>query len=438
MTAGALLLMLAGSASAWHLLSYGSRYNQLISTEDSYNNMKKALKENGLDSVALEDIVDYAFDNNLLTSEQKKKYYNIAKDIGTIDKYYVDQGEQTGILDSMGDQLAQYSQFLSKKYGKTGQEFYDLITQNAESFIRYKTDGKITGESIANAMLSGTPNYTVTAPNYLELPDLPELQDVDPVKRWTGPELAEFHEIPYDIAEYYDALKQGNEAAVDYAKYQNAQANETSMFSDTENHANYLDNIRNTRADAIANGATLGAKYANELLANKEAISNYADAQQDVANQAMSVLESPINANARTMTSTREYFDKLALSIEDVINQLYYNDTVRFGQDWLNNATRYKAGIDEYGGILNANANMYASYVQNKAAADAANAKNKAQADDYAFLFDNVLLPASDYNVNKAMYLFDDVMQRNQTGNTRNQNFIANSKTYNPGKTYIE
>lgn len=406
-----------------------ARKGIMTNTKDSFNQMQTAFKNNGLDGVTFEQLIAEAYNQGYITKDQYKKYKPIATDAANIVDYYKDQASHDDVWDFITDYTSNVAGTFSKKYGKTGQEFYNLMTEFAPRFIKERTNGNITGESIANAMLSGTPNYTVTAPNYLDLPDLPELQDVDLVKRWTGPELAELHEIPYDIAEYYDALKQGNEAAVDYARYQNAQANEASMFGDTENQANYLDSIRNTRADAIANGATLGAKYANELLANKEAISNYSGAQQDVASQAMSVLESPINADARTMTSTREYFDKLALNIEDVINQLYYNDTVRFGQDWLNNATRYRSGIDEYGNILNANANMYANYVQNKAAADAANARNRAQADDYAFLFDNVLMPRNNYNPNAAYYDMVDYLTKNQTGYNAHTNLINN--TYN-------
>jgi len=422
------LLAATGAVTTYNVGNI-ARKGVMTNTKDSFNQMQTAFKNNGLDGVTFEQLISEAYNQGYITKDQYKKYKPIATDAANIVDYYKDQASHDNAWDFITDYTSNVAGTFSKKYGKTGQEFYNLMTELAPRFIKERTNGNITGESIANAMLSGTPNYTVTAPNYLDLPDLPELRDVDPVKRWTGPELAEFHEIPYDIAEFYDALKQGNEAAVDYARYQNAQANEASMFGDTENHANYLDNIRNTRADAIANGATLGAKYANELLANKEAISNYADTQQDVANQAMSVLESPINADARTMTSTREYFDKLALNIEDVINQLYYNDTVRFGQDWLNNATRYRAGIDEYGNILNANANMYASYVQNKAAADAANARNRAQANDYAFLFDNVLMPRNNYNVNSAYYDMVDYLTKNQTGYNAYNNLISN--TYN-------
>lgn len=422
------LLAATGAVTTYNVGNI-ARKGIMTNTKDSFNQMQTAFKNNGLDGVTFEQLISEAYNQGYITKDQYKKYKPIATDAANIVDYYKDQASHDNAWDFITDYTSNVAGTFSKKYGKTGQEFYNLMTELAPKFIKERTNGNITGESIANAMLSGTPNYTVTAPNYLDLPDLPELQDVDPVKRWTGPELAEFHEIPYDIAEFYDALKQGNEAAVDYAKYQNAQANEASMFRDTENRANYLDSIRNTRADAIANGATLGAKYANELLANKNAISDYADAQQDVANKAMAVLKSPINANARTMTNTREYFDKLALNIEDVINQLYYNDTVRFGQDWLNNATRYRAGIDEYGNTLNANANMYANYVQNKAAADAANARNRAQADDYAFLFDNVLMPRNNYNTNAAYYDMVDYLTKNQTGYNAYNNLISN--TYN-------
>lgn len=426
MSIGTIIGLLAAGAATTFDIGNLSRVKTREQTTKAFNDMQKAFKEYGLGNVDFKQLIAEAYDQEYITEEQRHKFDTMAKEAESILKYYDDQSKHESLWDRFTDNLAYFTNVFDKKYGKTGREFYEFMTSYAPEFVKFKTNGEITGESIANAMLSGTPNYTVTAPNYLDLPDLPEIQDVDPVKRWTGPELAEFHEIPYDIAEYYDALKQGNEAAVDYANYQNAQANEASMFGDTENHANYLDSIRNTRADAIANGATLGAKYANELLANKEAISNYSGAQQDVASQAMSVLESPINADARTMTSTREYFDKLALNIEDVINQLYYNDTVRFGQDWLNNATRYRSGIDEYGNILNANANMYANYVQNKAAADAANARNRAQADDYAFLFDNVLMPRNNYDPNASYYDYIDLMSQNQTGLNKYDNLLNN------------
>lgn len=399
---------------------------QAAKTDATYDQMKASFKKYGLEDVDWTQIINEAYTNGNLSKADKDRFMKVAAYANEIEAYYEDQAHTDGVLDWIGDRFQNVATVFQDKYGKDGEDFFKFMWQNAENYVKDKTHGQITGDSIAQAWMSGSPDYSINSPDYLADPGEYQIKDVEPVKRWTGPELAAFHDIPYDVAEYYDILKEGTAAAVKHAEYQNAQANEASMFQDTALHSNYLDSIRDTRAEAISKGATAGAKYANELLLNKENISNYANNQLAVAQQSVDNLADPLYQDAYARTTTRNYFDSLAMNLEDVINQLYYNDSVRFGQDWLNEATRYSAQQNLRGQVAGANANMYANYMANKAAVDAANNSKYAQANDYAFLYDNILLPKNNYNATKAYYDLVDYLQLNQTGRTGYQNLINN------------
>ena len=242
-----------------------------------------------------------------------------------------------------------------------------------------------------------------------------EQLEVDPVKLWTGQELADLHTLNFDPNSYYDLVKQGTSAGVDYSKYTSDQLAHAAGVDDTKNVTSYLDAIRNTKAESLAAGATLGARAANEILANTESINNYANNQSTVAQNRFNAVNDALLTDAQARLTAKSYYENLAKSLSNDSALLYANDTDRFGQEMLSNAEMYKADQELRGQRAYSNASMYANYVQAAANINAANAGMKAQADEYAWVFDR-FLGANNGDVPSAVKDFDQYIIGRYTG----------------------
>lgn len=248
-----------------------------------------------------------------------------------------------------------------------------------EMFKNYKTGG-------ANAP-SASMSYAA-APNYDDV-NFENFQfKVDPVKLWTGQELAELHNINYNPDYYYDLIKRGTTAEVDRAKFESALMNEASMVQDTANVTSYLDNIRNTKAEAISTGATAGAQAAAEVLSNKEAINNYAQNQASVANARYNAVDAALEADANARLSANDYFNSLATALGQDILTLYANDTDRYGQEWISNSELYKADQELRGQRAYNNASMWAAQADANSAIDALKVSADNIWNEYAYMYD--------------------------------------------------
>ena len=201
---------------------------------------------------------------------------------------------------------------------------------------------------------------------------------------------------------YYDLIKAGTSAAVDLANYTSAQQAHAANVDDTKQVTSYLDSIRNTKANAIAEGATLGARRANELLANVDSINNYATNQANVAQERFNTVDKKLLADAQANLTARSYFDQLAQTLSGHSNTLYANDTDRFGQDWLSNAEFYTADQNLRGQRAYANASMYANSLKANASINATRQAAMQEADEYKWVFDNYLR-ANDNNIPKTV-----------------------------------
>ena len=411
----------------------------------TYENYQKALKAYGLEDYTLEDVVTelhnlgYITDAEYAQAEdsfrgyidsQNSKYGKYLSDVITDKKDYnfwdalaATWGD--GIIPNGGGLTYVARNFFNDD--KEGRELLTKITNNLgklstdpNNFYNYLTRISEGGDLAPSASIAG-----VAAPNYMDTSFANYQREVDPVKLWTGQELADLHNIDYNPDNYYDLIKRGTVAEVDRANFESALMNEASMINDTANVTSYLDNIRNTKAEAISTGATAGAQAAAEVLSNKEAINSYAQNQAAVADARYGAVENALLADANAKVSAREYFNNLANTLGQDILTLYANDTDRFGQDMLSNAEFYTADEALRGQRIRSNADMWAAQATANSAINASRVQADATTNEYAWVF-NAMLNKYDGDFNSAKRDFQRYMNSRYTGYTNYMDLYEN------------
>lgn len=371
---------------------------------DSYSAYKNTL-----------DAIDYDMDTkyliqtlemrNVITSKQAEEYIKLVDDA---EKAY---GNGHGWDDTF------YNLSTNKKKHAKVKELYDVLAANIPEVAIYtKQLADTTTEELKNSFYDAIPEIAdIPAPSYLDTNFTGVQRDVKPVKLWSGQELADLHKLDYNPDTYYDLIKNSAEAQVDLANYTSDQLNNASMVGDTQNVTSYLDSIRNTKANAIASGATLGQRAANEVLANTEVLNNYSNNQAAVAQERLATVDEALLANAQAKLTARQYFDSLAQSLANDSILLYANDTERFAQDLASNAEMYRADQELRGQRAYANAQMAGAYAQAQAAVNAARNSMKDSANEYAWILDR-FIGANNGNVAAGYKDFDKYIFSKYTG----------------------
>lgn len=379
---GILLLAIAGVEEtvrrSVNANTYGSRQNT-----DYRTYVRKTLKDQGYaDDTPLKDIVYEKYLQGEISVDQYKRAIEVCD---KIDKHYGTDSISFGKL---------WDLFFTKEstYKEIDQLFKDIIADEPQNKIDLKKLSTLEGlESLNNI----SDIKDMPAPDYLDTTKTAELKNVDPIKWWSGQELADLHNLNFDPNYYYDLIKQGTEANEDLAHYTSNQLNNGSLTDDTAQITSYLDAIRNNRAEAIANGATAGAQAANELLSNLNAFNTYDTTQRDLFSNRFNTVNEQLLEDASAGVTAREYFDTLAKALADDSMGLYSNDAERYGADWAANAARYVADQNVLGARILANANMNAAYTAGQAYIDSARTKANTDKNEYLWLFKNNLIANS-------------------------------------------
>lgn len=270
---------------------------------------------------------------------------------------------------------------------------FDEIGKFSDDFAyRIKNLTYKSPKEIGDAIRSGAPSIAgAKKPEYFDESFNPEEIDEDPVHLWTNPELAELYDMNYDKQHYYDQIKAATGAQVDLDRYGNEQALTALNSGDTRLQASYLDSIRNNRSAAIAKGATAGAQAAADVLTNLENIQNYSANQAAYAQNAWENIGQDLRTDAQANLTARNYFDQLAGNLMDKSAKYYASDNARLRAQREANGSIFASEADKVRGIMNANAQMEANYIQANAAINAVRAGVQARANEYAWLFENAL-----------------------------------------------
>ena len=417
MSVAMLLLMAATSGGMIYSAAKGVSEGKL---ENSYEQYKKVIKHNNLDSLSTKDIIEDLWQGGVI---DEREYKNSLR---TIDKL-----ENTAHSGTKTFKELWQSVFTSPRTQNEGAELYKLIAANAQYLNSNKAksyDDLV--KAVNDSFYAGLPTIAdAPTPQYLDTMFAGTQVDVADAKKWTAPELAELHNINYDMEHYYDLIKQSTEADVDLGAYTNRQLDTLANSQDTKNVTSYLDSIRNAKAEALANGATMGAKAAAEVLANSEAIASQANTQAQLANTKAKNMDSLLQADAGAHLSARQYYDQLARSLVTDATNLYTYDVDRYGQELLTNAELYKADQNLRGARLLANAEMFKAQQDANAQIAANKAAIQKESDEYSWLF-NTALRAYDGDTNKAFHLVDDYIFRRytETDRTKHINNLINEK----------
>lgn len=376
--------------------------------QNEYDNYQQVIKNNNLDSLSTREIIEDLWSAGVIDEQTYNKSLS-----------QIDQLESTTGGDKSIRGLLKYFS-LSPSAMRNGQELYKTIAtyapylngHNAQSYDELV-------KAINDSFYTGLPTIAdAPSPQYLDtMFEGTQVEVTDP-KKWTAPELAELHNINYDMDHYYDLIKQSTEANVNLGEYTNRQLETLANSQDTKNVTSYLDSIRNAKAEALANGATMGAKAAAEVLANSEAIAAQANTQAQLANTKAQNMDALIQADAEAKLSARQYFDQLAQSLVTDATNLYTYDVDRYGQELLTNAELYTADQNLRGARLLANAEMWANQQSVNAQIAANRATAQAEADQYSWLFNNALR-AYGGDTNKALHFVDDYIFKTYQGTDR-------------------
>lgn len=349
-------------------------------TYDSYLKYQDALKQNGFDNSDMRNILDDLYSGHNISYLQYKDAMN------TIDRANKAYGNGLGWDDWW------YNASTSAKTHKQNKELYDMLAENIPK-LNYNNANTKDIMNTLNGILQGSmPAISgPAAPSYEDTSFGNYQREVDPVKLWTGKELADLHGIDFDPDIYYDLIKKGAEAEVSLQEFKNAISNDTSMKQDSNKVNTYLSSIRNNKSQAIADGATAGQRAANELLSNISALSDYSTEQKEIADASLKGIEDATLKNAQAKITANDFYTNIAKSLAKDSAALYENDTYRYGQDMLSNAEFYTADEALRGARAVANANMYADYVAAAANVNAARSSMQSKTDEYSWVFNNFL-----------------------------------------------
>ena len=332
-------------------------------------------------SLTAQDIVEEMYMGGQLDN---KEYKSALKTIREIEKQ---NGTTLGINDK---DLVLLRNAFSDKKTKNTIGLYDKLASTVSTMKMTNYEDIV--KELQNGLAGNAPQTgPVAAPNYLDVNFKGYQRNVDPVKLWTGQELADLHSLDFNPDNYYDLIKKGTSAAVDLANYTSDQMNQASMVNDSKNLVSYLDNIRNNKANAVSKGATLGAKRAGELLNNVQNLSNYARSQAENTATRYDTVGDKLLADSQAQLKARNYFDQLARTLSQDSALLYANDSERYFQDQRYNGDLYAADQALRGARLDANSQMYGSYLTNNANIAGANAGARADNDEYAWVLNNAL-----------------------------------------------
>lgn len=241
--------------------------------------------------------------------------------------------------------------------------------RNATMYLENHIEDYISG---AISSLPGIP-----APSYEDVNFVGQRIQETPAYLMRGQEMADLYKMNYDPNYYYDLIKQGTEANVALAQYENEQAWNAAAQTDEAQRLSYLDSLRNTKSEAIAKGATEGSIAANEVLNNLNSINSFLAVKSNVATNTFNNMQQPLLDNSQARLTADTYYNSLAniMATNALLN--YSSDVDRYGQEMLSNAEMFTA--DQYlrGQRSLANANMASAYnqaaAQRAAAADSIN-----------------------------------------------------------------
>ena len=382
--AGLATLIIGGSILLTDSIIQGVRKPHQEDLKNQYNNFYDNLSKSPLKDYDVYEVLGKMWTEGVIDEE----YYN--KSIKNLEKWE-NAMNTTGFWDGVTDIVRGGT--IDKKTLNNLSELYKKMADYDKDVAGYTSALlDLSGDDVKNAFTSAVPNIPdAPAPQYFDTAITPYQIDVEPAKIWTNQELADHHNINYDLNNYYNLIKQGTEAGVNLGEYQSAQIANAALQDNTASNVTYLDSIRQNKANAMAEGATLGAKAANDLLANMNTLQTFSGNQATAAQNRYNAVDAYLQADAQAKLQANNYFTNLASSLWNDSASLYYADTDLSSQGYQTNATLHGADRNLAGQNAYLNGQMAGNYAATQAAINSAKSGAQAQADEYAWVFDRFL-----------------------------------------------
>ena len=426
-TIASIALLVAGGLAVkefgqegWKNIS-GNEDNLKNSISNFYNN----LNNSPLKNISVYDVVGKMYLENQL---DEKEYNQAIKLLQRTEDAYSVTGDNIFAKgwDFVTDQFKKMS--INNKDTKELTKLYEKMTAYDKTVAGYTNDAlRLSGDDIRNLFTSGVPEIKdAPAPQYFDTDIDPYQIDVEPAKIWTNQELADHHNINYDLNNYYDLIKQGTEANVDLGKYQSNQIANAALQNNTEANVSYLDSIRQNKANAMAEGATLGARAAQDLLANMNSVNAFAENQNTAAQERYNAVDAYLQADAQAKLQANKYFTNLASSLWNDSASLYYSDTDMSSQGYKTNADLHAADRNLAAQNAYLNGQMAGNYAAAQSAINASRTQANAQLDEYAWLFER-MYNANNYDLGTTIRDMNNYIFHGYTGYEKPFDFLLDN-----------
>lgn len=384
---GATLAALTGiTAESGVINSLVNTAPNLKEQASSSNNINSKIK-NVDNTLTIQQVAEAVKNTGAITPEEYNtamKYYNAQYENDAVSAFLKQTGYVTSDL---------FSDILP--FGTNSEKTKNTIIKVNSAIEKYLDNlpgvTKADGKTIYNNLLS-TGTTSVPSPKmYKTIDPTADMIDVDDPYWWRGRDMAELYNLDYDIDTYYDLIRKGTEAAVAARDYENQLAEYAAQQSNASDFSNYLNALSDSKANAVINGSTLGARMANELLQNASVAQDYSNRQSQVAQNSINNIDRAIRNNADARVTATDYFsNNVAQPVIGNIEGLYFNDVNRVGGQLNYNANVYAANQDYNSEIIKANAANAAAYNVAKAQAAANDKLNNEYAKLwYAFYTNN-------------------------------------------------
>ena len=408
--AGAAGITYAGQTS----YSKGTKKAWRKNVDEVYSTYLKNAKKTGADKINTKDALEWLRTYDYISTED----YDLAvQEYEEFEKQYAD-----------GDPDWIYNFSSTGKKFKALKNAYQKLNEHSNAFAKA---AKLTATDLKGVIkdhfeAAAGKIRDIDTPSYFDTDFANEIQSAEPMRLMTGKEMAELHNIDYDPNTYYDLIKQGTQADIAYTDYLSRQMNEASMIEDTKNVNSYLDSIRNNKAEALASGATAGARAAQEVLAQRENISNYANNQLNVASERYNTVEEALINDAQAKLTARDYFNNIAQSLATDAMTLYASDAERYAAEQMMYANIFDANEYLRQERIKANGEMAGAYAANQAQVNAARGGLKDQESELAFIIDRVF-GANGYDPIKSINQLDKITRKDTLGYS---SYFDNYNTY--------
>ena len=321
---------------------------------------------------------------------------------------------------------------LNKREANTLKNLYNDLYKNSETFranwdteySKLSDDEKL--EWLEGALGGGGVTVTVPAPAYLDTSFDTYQKKVEPVKFYTNAELAKLYNIDFNYENILEEFKTAGDAKVKYSRHLADVAKYLNEQTVHKDEVSYLDAIRNVKARAVSSGMTAGAKAAQEVLATRQALENKVKTNLETAVSRGQTMSDAFLERAQADINAGNTYTNLAKMLSRTGVDLYANDIARYGADLNANANFFAADETLRANNIAANMEMSAAYNAASAQAAAYNAAARAQTDETMWLLKNVMLPANNGNVDRAII------------DTINLNYLQNTGYRSPVEKYTQ